>query len=149
MPAGVSVGEDLAVSAPLLAEMSSVYVLEHFGYYYRPNPNSIMNTFNKNEISQIKLLVEYLSGSLDASYEARLNIYALTHYFSFIDRAIARFSFGDYRALIKETYDEELFSRIKRADAVGGIKIKVLFSLVKNKMFRVLWLIRKLQRPYN
>ena len=148
VPQGISIGEDLAVTAPLLASCDNVYMLEHDGYFYRCNPTSIMNTFNTKEISQIKLLLEHLSHLLDADYEPRLNIYALTHYFGFIDRAIARFSYREYRKLIKDTYDAELFSRIRKAKCRGGLKTKLLFLLVKYKQFCVLWLIRKIQRSY-
>ncbi len=148
VPQGISIGEDLAVSAPMLASCSSIYMLDYFGYYYRYNPTSIMNTFNVNEISQIKQLLSHLSASLGSEYEQRLNIYALTHYFSFIDRGIANLGYKEYRKLIKNTYDKELFSRIQNATCNGNLKTRVLFTLIKSRCFTILWILRKIQRPY-
>lgn len=50
-PEGIRMGEDLAVSAPLIANCSSIFFSENTGYYYRDTPNSIVNSFDPDAIA--------------------------------------------------------------------------------------------------
>lgn len=145
VPESISRGEDLVVSTPLLASCETVYIMDYFGYFYRSNPTSIMNTFRVSEIDQIKQLVSYMSERMGAAYEQKLDVYTLTHYFDFLDRAMLR-GYKTYRQIIRQTYDEELTARIRRARTTGGLKLKVIFFLMRRRYYTALWLLRKIKK---
>lgn len=145
VPETISRGEDLVVTAPLLADCASLYIMDYYGYFYRSNPTSIMNTFRVSEIDQIKQLVSYLSERLDADYEEKLDVYTLTHYFDFLDRAMLR-GFHTYRQIIRQTYDEELAVRIRRARTTGSLKLKLIFFLMRHRWYTALWVLRKIKK---
>ena len=88
VPESISRGEDLVVTTPLLANCRSVYVTDQCGYFYRNNPTSIMNTFRRNEMQQMKNVASYLRGIMDATYHRKNDMYVATHYFDFLDRAM-------------------------------------------------------------
>lgn len=146
VPQTISRGEDLALTAPLLNACQTVYVMDYCGYYYRNNPTSIMNTFRKTEITQMKELLYFLSHNLGMAYENKLDIYAVTHYFDFLDRAMQRGNYHEYRRIIRDTLDDELATRFCRAKCAGGVKLRLVFFLLRNQWFFVLWMLRKLQR---
>ena len=145
VPDNLSRGEDLAVTAPLLANAKSIYVLDSCGYFYRDNPTSIMNTFRRNEPEQIKLICSYLKSKLSSEYQNKIYLYAASHYFDFLDRAMQTMSFKEYKALIKETLDDELFNQIKSARVKGLSSTTLIFALLRHRLFGMLWFLRKIK----
>ena len=143
VPEAVSRGEDLAVTAPLLAGSEAVYVLEACGYYYRSNPTSIMNSFREDELQQMQILTEYLAQKLGPEYGPKLDMYTATHYFDFLDRAMLR-GYREYRQIIKRVKTEAILARVRRA-RVEGKKMKLIFFLLRHESYRLLWLLRKLK----
>lgn len=141
----ISRGEDLAVTAPILANSKSVYILDSCGYFYRDNPTSIMNTFRRNEPEQIKLICSYLKSKLGSEYQNKLNLYAASHYFDFLDRAMLIMSLKEYKQLIKETLDDELSQQIKHARVKGLSSTALIFMLLRYRLFGMLWLLRKIK----
>ena len=146
IPETISRGEDLVVTVPLLASCRSVYVLDHDGYFYRDNPVSIMNTFRHNEVQQIKVLASYLRETVDAVYHRKIDLYVATHYFDFLDRAMLIMNYHQYRQLVKETLDDELYAYLARATCKDNIMWQIIFVLQKFKFFGILWLLRKIRK---
>ena len=146
VPNTISRGEDLVVTTPLLLSCDRVYVADYFGYYYRSNPASIMNTFSIKEIDQIKQVVRYLASYFKGQLENKLDVYVAMHYFDFIDRGMSRGKYLDYRRLINETLDDEVDGHIKKACCKRNLKVKVILMLLRNHMFSVLWFLRKIKR---
>lgn len=146
VPESVSRGEDLLVTAPLMSECSSVYVMDHCSYYYRNNPTSIMNTFRLNEVQQMKDLAAYLYVTLDGAYHGKIDMYVATHYFDFLDRAMLTMSYGEYRNLVRQTLDKELYGYLSRAKCKGNFMWQIIFLLMRCKMFGVLWILRKIRK---
>lgn len=146
VPETISRGEDLVVSTPLINSCERIYFLRFFGYFYRSNPASIMNTFRLDEVDQIKQVVSYLSDVMGKDYQRKLDVYTLSHYFDFLDRGMCNGSYKDYRMLIRNTLDEELMQRIRRARCCGGIKLQLIFALMRHQCFTILWLLRKIKK---
>lgn len=145
-PGNIIRGEDVSVTVPLLASSSSVYVLDHCGYFYRNNPASSQNTFRKDEVQQIKILASHLRGALDATYYGRIDMYVATHYFDFLDRAMLLMNYDQYRHLVKETMDAELYSYLTRAKCKNNRMWQIVFLLMRYKMFGTLWMVRKIRK---
>lgn len=144
VPEAVSRGEDLAVTAPLLAGSEAVFVLENNGYYYRSNPTSIMNSFREDELQQMQILTEYLAEKLGPEYGAKLDVYTATHYFDFLDRAMLR-GYREYRQIIKRVRTDAILERVRRARAEGK-KLKLIFFLLRHECYRLLWLLRRIKK---
>lgn len=141
-------GEDLAVCAPLIAQCNSVYVSEKCGYYYRDTPGSLMNSFNKEEVNQIKILAKYLDKAMGQFYESRIDTYVVTHLFDYLDRAMLSVEcFRDYKKITQEMLDDALKIRLKRARCKSTrLNERVVFFLVKKRLFTLIWLLRKIKK---
>ncbi len=148
VPEGISIGEDLAVTAPLLANCESVFVSGIQGYYYRDNPKSIMNTFRKNEVEQIRLLAEYLRAALGDTYKDRIDVYVLLHYFDFLDRAMLCLEgLGPYKQLIRETADRKILDSLRRAKCTSSRAIdRLVFLLMNHHCFTAIWVLRHIKK---
>ena len=146
VPAHFRRGEDVALTVPLLAECDSVYVLDYYGYFYRNNPESIMNTFRHDEVQHMKELASYLQSRLDVTYYGKIDLYVATHYFDFLDRAMLTMSYGEYRNLVRQTLDKELFGYLDRAKCEGNRMWQIVFLLMRCKMFDALWILRKIRK---
>jgi len=146
VPENISRGEDLIVTVPLLAACSSVYVQDHCGYYYRNNPASIMNTFRRNEVQQMKNLASYLRNTLNAKYHGKIDIYVATHYFDFLDRAMLIMNYREYRELVRQTLDNELYGYLTRAKCKNNPMWQIVFALMRCKLLGALWILRKVKK---
>ena len=60
VPDEISLGEDAAVTYPLLIAAESVSILNYTGYMYRQNPDSITHTYDKNLYQKIRSLIVHL-----------------------------------------------------------------------------------------
>ena len=134
------------MTAPLLDACRSVYVMDYCGYYYRDNPTSTMNTFRLNEVQQMKDLAAYLYVTLDGAYHGKIDMYVATHYFDFLDRAMLTMSYGEYRNLVRQTLDKELYGYLVRAKCEGNRMWQIVFLLMRCKMFDALWILRKIRK---
>lgn len=140
-------GEDLAITAPLIADAERVAVSDFCGYFYRDTPNSIMHTFRKGDIDQAKLTAAYLEQKMDSSYQGPIDAFVVSHYFDYLSRAIPVLKgYRAYRNLIQETLDPAMDNHLKRAKCYGStMKEKLIFSLLKYRRFGLLWILRKLK----
>ena len=148
VPPEISIGEDLAVTAPLLVQCNSVYISGIQGYFYRDNPKSIMNTFRKNEVEQIRLLTDFLLSAMGEKYQDRIDTYILSHYFDFLDRALISLKrIRPYKQLIAETADKKIMASVKRAKCTSPRLIdQLVFWLMRNQCFTTIWILRHIKK---
>ena len=147
VPNRISRGEDLAVSAPLLAQCESVYISDIHGYYYRDNPTSIMNTFKKTEPQQIIWVAEYLDLSMEKVYQSKIDAFVLVSYFDFLGRlAYSCSSYKECRKIQSELWAAELEKRTKRVHCESKkLKVRLISFLMSHRCYGVIWLIRKVK----
>ena len=143
VPQTIRRGEDMAVTVPLLAGCECVYVLDYCGYFYRQNADSIMNTFSMDEVEQMGVLVTYLEDRLPQTYSHKLDVYVLTQYFNFLDRAMEQ-GLSVYRKAVCHTKDAAVLKRIRNVRG-NSFKQKLVAFLLRHRMFDTLWLLRKLK----
>lgn len=141
-------GEDLAVTAPLLASCKSVYVLNMTGYYYRDTPGSLMNSFHTNELMQIKYLADYLEYKMDSFYKSRIDTYVIMHLFDYLDRAIViNGNYQEYRKVIRALQEKGLLWRIKQVKSHSThFNERLVVNLMKHRLFVLLWWLRKIKK---
>lgn len=147
VPTSLYKGEDLAVTAPLLVSCSSVYVSDFCGYYYRDTPNSIMHRFSEEEIDQITQVSAYLQDKMPSDYGERIDAYLLSHYFDYLDRAMLVVDgYRGYREVVRRTMDASLAEGLKRARTPSANRNeKLVFFLLRNKLFGLLWVLRHIK----
>ncbi len=146
VPGHIRRGEDLAVTVPLLDTCQSVYVMDYCGYFYRDNPTSTMNTLHLNEVQQMKDLASYLYSTLDAAYHAKIDMYVAAHYFDFLDCAMLIMNYREYRELVRQTLDAELYGYLARATCKNNPMWQIVFALMRLRLFGVLWILRKIRK---
>ena len=145
-PEDINHGEDLSITVPVLAASTKVCVLDYCGYYYRDNPVSLTNTLNLDEVRQMKVLANYLHGVLNREYDKKIDRYVATHYFDFLDRAMLAMSYGEYRKLVRQTLDKELYGYLVRAKCKANPMWQIVFALMKCRLFGLLWILRKIRK---
>lgn len=80
IPNEISLGEDVAVTYPVLWNADSISILDYSGYMYRQNPDSMTHTYDKKLYEKIRNLVMYLkSVEKDMKWQAgnQINEYAI------------------------------------------------------------------------
>ncbi len=146
VPNEVTKGEDVAVTIPTVLNCSSIYFGNFNEYYYRANPLSMINSFNKKDFEKEKILFSYLEPFIDKPYSNQLNVYILNMSTIFIKQAsISSKKCRTAKIIIKNSITKEIQGRIKSAKLYNlSIKNKFLVFLVKHKMYRSLYLCFKL-----
>lgn len=142
-------GEDLAASAPMIADAECVVVSDFCGYAYRQNPASLMHTFRIEDAQQIAGVAQYLRKCMSPFYQGRIDYYVLTHYFDFLDRAISHTKgYRQFQKLIKETMDQEIIRSLQNAKCLGKKAGEcVVYYLLHWHMWWPLWVLRHLKPP--
>ena len=139
-------GEDLATVVPALAQCDTVYVLVECPYFYRITPGSIVNTHHGDELDQALLLAEYLLDRMGESYFQKTDIYVLRECASHLSHYR-----GDWREYGREARKMQKYSFRApfRSEILGAntkIRDRVIFFLLRYRMFDLLWLIWWMKR---
>jgi len=144
-PKSVCRGEDLIVTAPALSHCGAVYVLDKCVYYYRVTPGSIMNTHRGDELDQAIELAEYLQETMGQAYAQRLDSYILLECFEYL--SYYRGSWRDYKQEVSRVCDERLRRHLRgaRCGKKTSIPNRVVFFLLRNQLFDILWLIWRIK----
>lgn len=144
-PATVCRGEDMIVTAPSLAECSAIYVLEECLYYYRTTPGSIMNSHKGNELDQALILADYLSEKMGEAYHQRLHGYVLLECYDHLTHYQG--SWKKYRQEVERIQSDRLIKHLRgaRSGEKTGFPNRVVFFLLRHRMFGALWLVWKIR----
>ena len=144
VPETLTRGEDLAVTAPMLAASQKVYIAQHYGYFYRQNPTSIMHTFKPDEMDRLMQLARHLADQLDAPYERKIDMFIRRCYFDYLDRAMLQGK-ATYWQMVRRTQVPEIQDRVRRARSDCGLKRNLAYFLLRHRCYRLLWLFRKIK----
>ncbi|MBQ3016476.1 MAG: glycosyltransferase [Clostridia bacterium] len=141
----IILGEDMAITMPLILCCKSVYVSKYVGYYYRNNPSSIVNTFRKDDFKNDKILINYLDKMMP-SHSEQISFYLAYRMKNYlITSARATNSIKEFKSIIKDNFSKIEYGRIKSLNKQGfTFKDKVLFFFLKNKMYSLIWLIARI-----
>lgn len=138
-------GEDMAVTMPLVASCQSIYIINYCGYKYRDNPTSIVNTFREQDFQNCKKLVKFLDLKLP-KHKSQISAY----FSGFIKNYVvlagkAKTTYKEFKALIRENIQKEDFKRMSETKIKGDLfKNKVCKALIRLRLWRCIWLYCKL-----
>lgn len=141
VPNTISKGEDVAVAIPAIINCKKLYVANFNDYYYRANPNSIINSFNSKEIDQFKILVRFLREELDDRFDNQICVYVLNMSISYIVRlSKCAQNYKEFKKIINNNLDIGLHTQIKRAKIyMPTIKDRFLIFAMRKKWYRLIY----------
>ncbi len=141
----IVMGEDMAITMPLVCACQSLYVKNFAGYKYRDNPTSIVNTFRHQDYANCKKLVKFLDAKMpNHKKQISCYFYDFTRRYSIL-AARSSTSFKNFKYLTKDNIKEEDFNRIKKVKIKGEtFKNKISGRLVKLRFWFLIWLFCKL-----
>lgn len=146
--ASISLGEDLAVTLPLMLDAKSMYVIDEPLYYYRTNETSITQGFNKNYSIQAYHLIKYLEKQIDLSkYDLQEQLCEFIIHLIF-DIAMSNAKhFNKYKEYIDECrkVDNYLINKIKLYKSRKSIKHRIITFLIKNRLYFIFWMFTKIK----
>ena len=141
----IVLGEDMAITMPLVANCQSLYVSKYVGYYYRDNPTSIVNSFRKDDFEKDKILIKYLDNKMPSHYES-ISFYLAFRMKSYlVATAKASASFSEFKDLIKNNFSKKEYERVK--DVIkkdNNFKQKILFYLLRHKLLIFVWIMARM-----
>lgn len=141
----IVLGEDMAITMPLVADCQSLYVSHYAGYYYRDNPTSIVNSFRKDDFEKDKILIKYLDEKMPSHFES-ISFYLVFRMKSYlVTAAKASASFSEFKDLIKNNFSKKEYERVK--DVIkkdNNFKQKILFYLLRHKLLIFVWIMARM-----
>lgn len=143
----IVMGEDLATTIPIMQNCSSIYISEFSGYYYRNNPNSIVNSFREKDAYYNELLYKHLTIRCGKSYYDRICAYACYATKIYISQAAKHFNkYSDFKKCLTSNFNDYLIELLKDAKIKNfGFKDRLLIrSCIMNK-YMLLWILFKLK----
>lgn len=141
----IVMGEDMAITMPLIANCQSLYISKYIGYYYRDNPTSIVNSFRKDDFEKDKILIKYLDNKMPSHFENISFYLAFRMKAYLVTAAKASACFNEFKNLIKSNFSKNEYERIK--DTVkkdNTFKQKLLFYFLRNKLFVFVWIMARM-----
>lgn len=145
-PQRVTLGEDFAVTAPYMAQASSITIIDSYSYYhYRQRPDSMANAYNSKLVTNVSNLINYLQ-QLDFAEKYQRQLY---YYFSWLIAIVvknqmrASGSWSERKQMLREVYTLPNVQEIVEAIEVKPIKYKVLFWCIRTRCLELLMIMYK------
>ena len=141
VPNEITKGEDLAVTAPLIAGCKTMLILDNCGYYYRISQTSMTKKWDNTDFSRLKRLVNHLDKALGPEYTENINIYILFAFYSHIVHAAA--SFANCRSYVRtmaKNMDAEIQKRIRMVKTKSlSRRMHFISLLMKHRLYGSVW----------
>ena len=144
VPNNVCMGEDLAVTLPLLLNCKSAYFADYIGYHYRKTEGSMVNSFNPKELSLLKTVVTYLLTYVSEERKNAVSVYALNMLLQHFDKAAEVYDKEEFCSWIQNELDDELHNIASNANIKYQTpKDMAKLLLVRKKWYGLLWRLMK------
>lgn len=145
-PDAISLGEDVAVTFPMLLEAESICVIDYFGYMYRQNPDSMTHAYDKNLYKKIRNLIIHLN---EVKENYRWNENGQIAEYTLYILILAKFNEIKYNNVdtyrnkannMKRYLKDPLFSGVLKNIKVQGLKNKLIVFCFKAHFIMPLYL---------
>lgn len=140
VPDDITLGEDVAVTYPILLEANSISILNYTGYMYRQNMNSMTHTYDKNLLKRIHNLIAYLkliekktgweSSNQINEYAVYLLFLAKNNEFKYNKSD----SFYTKKKYMECYLKDPIFSDVLDKTKLKGVKNKIILYCLKNNI---------------
>ena len=147
VPENIYRGEDQAAVFPALLKCEKIVVSDQCAYHYRTTPGSVMKTFHRDEVDQALKVAKHLSEQMGEEFQNRIDCYVLKELYYFLSEAV-KFSCKEYKRIISDVMSKELLIHLKRARFGKDTHItdKILFFILKNKLFNLFRIIKLIKK---
>ncbi len=148
----IVLGEDLALTVPLMFEAKSIYIINKPFYDYRYIEGSMSHRFNPKAAQWLKLILEIITEKAGISVDCCLmrqqlgaySVYMLSDYL--IEAAKDAKNYEEYKRYTEQIDDSILKCMKGCKTRLDSMRAAFLTVVVKKKMWRVLWItVRKLR----
>ncbi len=138
VPQEIRLGEDLAVTAPMVYGAKSIYFTDTIDYYYRDTPGSIMNSFKVDELKRIEILLHYLAEKIPGRYHYSLNVYAVNMIWWYMAGAARNYNKTQFCKIIKAEINAFYNQCIKKCKIYKpSINESIKLFLLKRKFYGI------------
>ncbi len=142
----IAVGEDLALTVPMMFEAKSIYIINRPFYDYRIIEGSISHRFNPKAAEYLKLILETVTKRAGISPDCcnmRRQLGAYCAYILFdhlVTAARNAESYGEYKGYIEKIDDTVLKCMKGCKTRLDSTRAAFATVIVKRKMWRLLWI---------
>lgn len=146
VPDDIRLGDDLAVSAPMIAACNSLYIMKYYGYEYFENEDSLTGNFCYEEMGSLMNLTAFLDACMGKTYENQISVFTLYSCMNFLTAAAQEYHCADaYQKEMRENISPRLQCRICFAKGYhASLKQKCLIFLMKHQKYGIIYrIIRK------
>ncbi len=140
VPNSITMGDDLAVTAPMMFHAESVYFMGGIQYYYRDTPGSIVNSFDEKAFERLEVLVRYLFQNVPERYFNSICVYTAELILETISKAAAYYTKKEYEDHVCTRLSDYLIhvakkAKVHRLTLKDGMKL----AMVKTKNYKLLY----------
>lgn len=144
VPSNIRMGDDLAVTMPMLCNCNSVYFADFVGYNYRCTEGSIVNLFNPDELKLLNNVIKYLSENIPETCRNSLAVYTLNMVLQYFSKAAKVYDRKKTDKFFRDNLSDYIFQVAVAANvSKKGIKDVIKISLLKFKRYSTLWYLMK------
>ncbi len=144
VPGNIRMGDDLAVTMPMICNCNSVYFADFVGYNYRCTEGSMVNSFNPNELKLLNGVIQYLSENIPETYRNSLSVYTLNMVLQYFSKAAKVYDRKQTEDFFRENLSDYIFQVAVAANvSKKGIKDGIKITLLKSKRYSALWYLMK------
>ncbi len=145
VPDDITMGEDLAVTAPMIFNAESIYFLSGIQYFYRNTPGSMVNSFDDKAFKRLEMLVRYLFENVPERYFNSIRVYTAELTLESISKAAMHYEKKDFDSYLHAQLSEYLAAiaeraKIERFTLKDGVKL----AMLKTKNYK--WLYALMRR---
>ena len=145
VPVTIRMGDDLAVTAPMLFDCNSIYFADFVGYYYRDTEGSIVNSFNPEEIKLLNIVVSYLCEKTPDEYMNSVSVYALNMVLRYFSKAAKLYGKKEFKEWIANGLSDYIYNIASNSVVYKkGIKDFIKIILFRKKRYGTLWYLFRL-----
>ncbi len=138
----IVVGEDLAVTMPMLLEAKSVYVLHQALYCYRITGTSIMGAYREKDMDDLENLLSYLDQEIDVKknkMKKQIAAYTLSRINGFLFNSAQKVTSYLQFKEIAEQIGDDLFRRIRGYKSLISIKGNIIKLMLTYRCWWFWW----------
>ncbi len=140
VPDVIRIGDDTAVTTPMIYNANSIYFTDTIDYFHTINPSSIVCTFRNDELCRIEILIKYLESCLPLEMKNAICVYALKTVLSYTIFACKKLTFREFIEWANSEISDYLYERIVQANVRKlTLREKIKVRLLRKKKYKLLW----------
>ncbi len=144
VPNDITMGDDLAVTAPMIFNAESIYFMGGIQYFYRNTPGSIVNSFDEKAFQRLEILVRYLFENVPERYFNCVCVYTAEMVLHTISKYSKYYTQKEYVNNLRTKLSDYLLNVSSRAKVYRlTLKDGIKLAMLKTKNYKLLYALMK------